>query len=369
MGYNIMVIDSELRFKNSREFLNWYETALKYEDDINYDDYRHATDNIQQWFMEIKEKARPMNGEFAPPEEECDCGEFKEVDYSIGKDFIYADIAYSDAEALAPLAFDMATKYGLTFFDVSGTSQVFFPDGRILHITEEACAKETYEEEAMAEYKRRCKKLYMTVGGLLIILLALVLVKDTAFVQNWNQAILITYYLTFLVVLMCMLAWVERAKKKVLKLRASLEVSQTEPRLTIAYSVTNTPLDDLAWNFREGEFDNQEDFFNAVVKYNEEVQSIDGEKVKEILGRKIESLGSETRFVLFDEDSEEAERQEIREVHLTSDDGISFSAGEILFKLNRTLYPMLADSDAIFFEGFSIITDEGSIHCRLHLGS
>lgn len=369
MGYYIMVIDSKLRFKNSREFLNWYETALKYEDDINYDDYRHATDRIQQWFMEIKEKARPMNGEFAPPEEECDCGEFKEVDYSIGKDFIYADIAYSDAEALAPLAFDMATKYGLTFFDVSGTSQVFFTDGRILHITEEACAKEAYEEEAMAEYKRRCKKLYMTVGGLLIILLALVLVKDTAFVQNWNQAILITYYLTFLVVLMCMLAWVERAKKKVLKLRASLEVSQTEPRLTIAYSVTNTPLDNLAWNFREGEFDNQEDFLNAVVKYNEEVQSIDGEKVKEILGRKIESLGSETRFVLFDEDSEEAERQEIREVHLTSDDGISFSAGEILFKLNRTLYPMLADSDAIFFEGFSIITDEGSIHCRLHLGS
>ena len=209
----------------------------------------------------------------------------------------------------------------------------------------------------------------MTVGGLLIILLALVLVKDTAFVQNWNQAILITYYLTFLVVLMCMLAWVERAKKKVLKLRASLEVSQTEPRQTIAYSVTNTPLDNLAWNFREGEFDNQEDFLNAVVKYNEEVQNIDGEKVKEILGRKIESIGSETRFVLFDEDSEEAERQEIREVHLTSDDGISFSAGEILFKLNRTLYPMLADSDAIFFEGFSIITDEGSIHCRLHLGS
>lgn len=369
MGYYIMVIDSELRFKNSREFLNWYETALKYEDDIDYNDYRHATDNIQQWFMEMKEIARPMNGEFAPPEEECDCGEFKEVDYSIGKDFIYADIAYSDAEALAPLAFDMATKYGLTFFDVSGTSQVFFPDGRILHITEEACAKEAYEEEAMAEYKRRCKKLYMTVGGLLIILLALVLVKDTAFVQNWNQAILITYYLTFLVVLMCMLAWVERAKKKVLKLRASLEVSQTEPRLTIAYSVTNTPLDNLAWNFREGEFDNQEDFLNAVVKYNEEVQNIDGESVKEILKRKIESIGSEARFVLFDEDSEEAERQEIREVHLTSDDGISFSAGEILFKLNRTLYPMLADSDAIFFEGFSIITDEGSIHCRLHLGS
>lgn len=369
MGYYIMVIDSKLRFKNCREFMNWYETAMKYEDDIDYNDYRHATDNIQQWFMEIKEKARPMNGEFAPPEEECDCGEFKEVDYSIGKDFIYADIAYSDAEALAPLAFDMATKYGLTFFDVSGTSQVFFPDGRILHITEEACAKEAYEEEAMAEYKRRCKKLYMTVGGLLIILLALVLVKDTAFVQNWNQAILITYYLTFLVVLMCMLAWVERAKKKVLKLRASLEVSQTEPRLTIAYSVTNTPLDNLAWNFREGEFDNQEDFLNAVVKYNEEVQNIDGESVKEILKRKIESIGSEARFVLFDEDSEEAERQEIREVHLTSDDGISFSAGEILFKLNRTLYPMLADSDAIFFEGFSIITDEGSIHCRLHLGS
>ena len=55
MGYYIMVIDSKLRFKNCREFMNWYETAMKYEDDIDYNDYRHATDNIQQWFMEMKE--------------------------------------------------------------------------------------------------------------------------------------------------------------------------------------------------------------------------------------------------------------------------------------------------------------------------
>lgn len=369
MGYYIMVIDSKLRFKNCREFMNWYETAMKYEDDIDYNDYRHATDNIQQWFMEIKEKARPMNGEFAPPEEECDCGEFKEVDYSIGKDFIYACMSYSDAETLAPLASEMATKYGLTFFDVSGTSQVFFPDGRILHITEEACAKEAYEEEAMAEYKRRNKRLYITWCVFLVIVFILVSIEDMAFMQSWNKAAIMIYFTVFTVVTLYLAISIGQARKDVLKRYPILTTPQDEPRLTIEHYVPRARLGGLAWNFREGKFDNQEDFLNAVVKYNEEVQSIDGEKVKEILGREIESIGSETRFVLFDEDSEEAERQEIREVHLTSDDGISFSAGEILFKLNRTLYPMLADSDAIFFEGFSIITDEGSIHCRLHLGS
>lgn len=369
MGYYIMVIDSELRFKNSREVMNWYETAMKYEDDINYDDYRHATDRIQQWFMEIKEKARPMNGEFAPPEEECDCGEFKEVDYSIGKDFIYACMSYSDAETLAPLASEMATKYGLTFFDVSGTSQVFFPDGRILHITEEACAKEAYEEEAMAEYKRRNKRLYITWCVFLVIVFILVSIEDMAFMQSWNKAAIMIYFTAFTVVTLYLAISIGQARKDVLKRYPILTTPQDEPRLTIEYYVPRARLGGLAWNFREGEFDNKEEFLNAVVKYNEEVQNIDGESVKEILKRKIEPTGSEATFVLFDEDSEEAERQEIREVHLTSDDGISFSAGEILFKLNRTLYPMLADSDAIFFEGIQVIIEEGSTTCYLHLGS
>lgn len=369
MGYYIMVIDSELRFKNSREFLNWYETALKYEDDINYDDYRHATDRIQQWFMEMKEIARPMNGEFAPPEEECDCGEFKEVDYSIGKDFIYADIAYSDAEALAPLASEMATKYGLTFFDVSGTSQVFFPDGRILHITEEACAKEAYEEEATAEYKRRNKRLYITWCVFLVIVFILVSIEDMAFMQSWNKAAIMIYFTAFTVVTLYLAISIGQARKDVLKRYPILTTPQDEPRLTIEHYVPRARLGGLAWNFREGEFDNKEEFLNAVVKYNEEVQSIDGEKVKEILESKIEPTGSEATFVLFDEDSEEAERQEIREVRLASDDGISFSVGEVLFKLNRTLYPMLADSDAIYFEGIQVIIEEGSTTCYLHLGS
>ena len=369
MGYYIMVIDSELRFKNSREFLNWYETAMKYEDDIDYNDYRHATDRIQQWFMEIKEKARPMNGEFAPPEEECDCGEFKEVDYSIGKDFIYADIAYSDAEALAPLAFDMATKYGLTFFDVSGTSQVFFPDGRILHITEEACAKEAYEEEATAEYKRRNKRLYISWCVFLVIVFILVSIEDMAFMQSWNKAAIMIYFTAFTVVTLYLAISIGQARKDVLKRYPILTTPQDEPRLTIEHYVPRARLGGLAWNFREGEFDNKEEFLNAVVKYNEEVQNIDGESVKEILESKIEPTGSEATFVLFDEDSEEAERQEIREVRLASDDGISFSVGEVLFKLNRTLYPMLADSDAIYFEGIQVIIEEGSTTCYLHLGS
>lgn len=369
MGYYIMVIDSKLRFKNCREFMNWYETALKYEDDIDYNDYRHATDRIQQWFMEMKEIARPMNGEFAPPEEECDCGEFKEVDYSIGKDFIYADIAYSNAETLAPLAFDMATKYGLTFFDVSGTSQVFFPDGRLFHVSEEACAKEAYEEEATAEYKRRNKRLYITWGVFLVIVFILVSIEDMAFMQSWNKAAIMIYFTAFTVVTLYLAISIGQARKDVLKRYPILTTPQDEPRLTIEHYVPRARLGGLAWNFREGEFDNKEEFLNAVVKYNEEVQNIDGESVKEILESKIEPTGSEATFVLFDEDSEEAERQEIREVRLASDDGISFSVGEVLFKLNRTLYPMLADSDAIYFEGIQVIIEEGSTTCYLHLGS
>lgn len=130
MSYDIMVIDRHHRFKNCKEFLSWYENVMQWKDEVEYNDYRHATENVQQWFLEMKDVAKPLNGEFAPTDKELGDGEQPEADYCIGKDFIYVALAFSDVENTCQKAFELAKKYGLAFFDISGTGELYYPDGR-----------------------------------------------------------------------------------------------------------------------------------------------------------------------------------------------------------------------------------------------
>ena len=51
MSYDFMVIDSHKRFKNSKEFLGWYSGVVEWNDDVDYNDYHHATPGLQQWFL------------------------------------------------------------------------------------------------------------------------------------------------------------------------------------------------------------------------------------------------------------------------------------------------------------------------------
>ena len=132
MSYDFMVIDSHKRFKNSKSFLVWYYGAVEWNDDVDYNDYHHATPELQQWFLDMKDRVRPMNGEFAPAEEEVGKEEFEQADYSIGRNCIYVALAYSDVGKVGPIAFNLAKKYGLSFFNVSGDGILYFSDGKTM---------------------------------------------------------------------------------------------------------------------------------------------------------------------------------------------------------------------------------------------
>lgn len=126
-------------------------------------------------------------------------------------------------------------------------------------------------------------------------------------------------------------------------------------------------LQDVAWNFRLGQFDSEEEFVKAVIKYNEEVQGLN---VEHILKEKIPCVGAETTFVLFEDFKEEAAKVPSDKIHLSCNDGVSFSGAEILYKLNQELYPILDKTDFTFFEGFDSYQLKNSPSvCRLHLGS
>ncbi len=125
MSYDIAIIDHHRRFNNSKEFLAWYDDATGHQQD----DYRQATPALQQWFLKMKDRVRPLNGEFAPAADEIDAGEFPEADYCFGKDFIYVALAHTDAENTSALAFELAKEYHLTYFDISGTGELHNADG------------------------------------------------------------------------------------------------------------------------------------------------------------------------------------------------------------------------------------------------
>ena len=70
MSYDIMIIDHQPRFKDGKEFYTWYDHVTQWNDTIDYNDYRHTTNSLQQLFLEMKDVVRPLNGEFAPSDDE-----------------------------------------------------------------------------------------------------------------------------------------------------------------------------------------------------------------------------------------------------------------------------------------------------------
>ena len=50
MSYDIMIIDHHPRFKNSKDFLTWYDDVTKWDDEVDYNDYSHTTKSLKDWF-------------------------------------------------------------------------------------------------------------------------------------------------------------------------------------------------------------------------------------------------------------------------------------------------------------------------------
>jgi len=136
MSYDLMVFEKTKAPKTRKEFLAWFEKQTEWGEDHDYQTISVSSPALQNWFMEMKETFPPMNGEYAPDDELLDEDEDLErhtVDYSIGKDVIYAAFAWSTAEEAYDLTRKLAQKHDVGFFDVSGADgDIILPDGTIL---------------------------------------------------------------------------------------------------------------------------------------------------------------------------------------------------------------------------------------------
>jgi hypothetical protein len=135
MSYDLMVLDKHKRFTDRIHFLEWYDELTQWQEDIDYNDYKHATSNLQQWFLDMKDIVPPLNGEFAPQDEDLGKSRFQEGDYSIAKEAIYVAFAWSDAEQIRPIVEELAKKHDVAFFDIS-RERINYPDGFVLNLSE-----------------------------------------------------------------------------------------------------------------------------------------------------------------------------------------------------------------------------------------
>ena len=132
MGYDIVVFDKRRRYHSVEELNANFHKLDDRDESKDYNDYRNSTPELQNWFLAIKDRVRPLNGEFAPPESEIGHRAYHEADYVFGRESIWVEFAYSDMDRLYDTVKDQARRNDVAFWDVSGTGAVFYPDGTVL---------------------------------------------------------------------------------------------------------------------------------------------------------------------------------------------------------------------------------------------
>ncbi|MDE6518543.1 MAG: hypothetical protein K2L18_11985 [Acetatifactor sp.] len=98
MSYDLLVFEKRGIPTNRPDFLNWYIQKLENEDE---QDISCVSEKLQRFFHSVRHIFPPMNGEFAPDDQELSENPAMEeylCDYSITEDMIYLSFAYSVSE-------------------------------------------------------------------------------------------------------------------------------------------------------------------------------------------------------------------------------------------------------------------------------
>lgn len=107
--------------------MEWYRKQTAWSEPHSYESVELTSQNLKNWFMEMKDIFPPMNGEYAPSDEllsENEDLEDRLTDYCIGYDIIYMTFAWSFAEEAYDAVRSLAEKYDVGFFDVSGNEEI-----------------------------------------------------------------------------------------------------------------------------------------------------------------------------------------------------------------------------------------------------
>jgi hypothetical protein len=115
MSYDLMVFDPNVPPPDRAGFMAWYGEQVRWEKDYDYNNPANCSPSLAAWFADMRRQFPALNGPFADLSKD----DSKVADYSVGKSFIYAGFAWSEATNAHQVAFELAKKHGIGFFNVS----------------------------------------------------------------------------------------------------------------------------------------------------------------------------------------------------------------------------------------------------------
>ena len=128
MSYDIMIFEPAA--VSDEDFPQWWERVSRWEEPRDYDTTEGSTPAIRSFFRDLIRAFPPLNGPDALSEEELEEREAEGLpvaDYTIGADYIYIGVGWSDADALVKIVGQMAWTHRLAVAYVSDDSSIFRP--------------------------------------------------------------------------------------------------------------------------------------------------------------------------------------------------------------------------------------------------
>ena len=128
MSYDILIFEPDA--VTDEGFPQWWEQVSRWEEPRDYDTTEGSTPAIRSFYRDIIRTFPPFNGPDALSEAELEEREVEGLpvaDYTIGADYIYISVGWSDANALVKTVGQMAWTQRLAVAYVSEDSSIFRP--------------------------------------------------------------------------------------------------------------------------------------------------------------------------------------------------------------------------------------------------
>ena len=128
MSYDILIFEPDA--VTDEDFPQWWDRVSQWEEPRHYDSIERATPAIRSFYRGLVRTFPPFNGPDALSEAELEEREVEGLpvaDYTIGADYIYIGVGWSDANALVKIVGQMAWTQRLAVAYVSEDGSIFRP--------------------------------------------------------------------------------------------------------------------------------------------------------------------------------------------------------------------------------------------------
>ena len=128
MSYASLIFEPDV--VTDEDFPQWWEQVSRWEEPRDYDTTEGSTPAIRAFYRDLIRAFPPFNGPDALSDAELEEREEQGLpvaDYTIGADYIYIGVGWSDANALVKIVGQMAWTQRLAVAYVSEDSSIFRP--------------------------------------------------------------------------------------------------------------------------------------------------------------------------------------------------------------------------------------------------